>query len=143
MTGMDACVFCDIIAGEKTASIVYQDEQVIAFLDISPVNPGHNLVVPREHYPYLASIDDETAARLFKITKSIAQAIRRSGVQCEGINLFLADGEAAFQEIFHLHMHIIPRYKGDQFKISADWSAHPPRKDLDHIARRIGEAIDR
>ena len=80
---------------------------------------------------------------LFKITKRTAQAIRRSGVQCEGINLFLADGEAAFQEIFHLHMHVIPRFKGDHFKISADWDVHPPRDELDRIAKSIADALHR
>lgn len=140
---MDACVFCDIIAGEEPASIVYQDDLVIAFMTIGPVNPGHTMVVPKEHHPYLDSMDEETGAHLFKITQRIAQAIRRSDIHCEGINLFLADGEAAFQDVFHLHMHVIPRFKGDHFKISADWDAHPPREELDHIAKSIADALDR
>jgi len=63
--------------------------------------------------------------------------IRKSGIRCEGINLFLADGEAAFQDVLHTHMHIIPRFEGDAFKISADWSSHPDRSELDRIAERI------
>jgi histidine triad (HIT) family protein len=140
---MNTCVFCDIIAGDEPASIVYQDDLVIAFLDIRPVNPGHTLVLPKEHYPYLDSIDAQTAAHLFTITTRIAHAIRHSDAHCEGINLFLADGEAAFQEVFHLHMHVIPRFKGDHFKISADWDAHPPRQELDLMAKNIRDAYQR
>lgn len=140
---MDTCVFCEIIAGNEPASIAFQDDLVIAFMDIRPVNPGHTIVVPKVHYPYLDSIDEQTGAHFFKITMRTAQAIRRSGVHCEGINLFLADGEAAFQEIFHLHMHVIPRFKGDKLKINADWGLHPPREELEHLAKNIGEAFDR
>ena len=68
------------------------------------------------------------------------QAIRGSGVKCERINLFLADGEAAFQEIFHLHMHVFPRFEGDPFKLEADWSAKPPREELDRVAGIIKQA---
>jgi histidine triad (HIT) family protein len=63
--------------------------------------------------------------------------VRKSGIRCEGINLFLADGEAAFQDVFHTHMHIIPRFEGDEFKISANWNFHPEHSELDRIAERI------
>ena len=139
---MSNCIFCDILAGEAPASFVYEDDIVIAIMDISPVNPGHVMVIPREHIPCMADMDEKTGAHLFKITMRIEQAIRGSGVRCEGINLFLADGEAAFQEVFHLHMHIFPRFKGDHFKISADWSVRPPREELDDIAERIRSAYN-
>ena len=74
---------------------------------------------------------------LLKITTRIEQAIRNSGVTCEGINLFLADDEAAFQDVFHLDMHVFPRFKGDSFKVDAGWSIKPSRKELDEIAARI------
>ena len=134
---MDDCIFCEIIAGNAPASIIYQDDLVIVFLDINPVNPGHTLVVPRAHHAYLNDMDEATGMHLFKATMRMAKAIRKSGIDCEGINLFLADGEAAFQDVFHTHMHIIPRFKGDSFKISADWSSHPARSELDQIAERI------
>lgn len=139
---MSDCVFCGIIAGDVPSGIVYQDDVVLAFMDINPVNSGHVLVVPRQHAPYLADMDEETGAHLFRVTMRIAQAIRSSGVKCEGINLFLADGEAAFQDVFHTHMHVFPRFKGDAFKIDADWSIHPPRFELDDVATKIRTAYE-
>ena len=73
----------------------------------------------------------------------MAAAIRQSGVTCEGINLFLADGEAAFQDVFHVHLHVIPRYKGDSFQVVADWDIKPPRTELDHVASQIRDAYQR
>ncbi len=139
---MNQCIFCDIMAGKAPASFVYEDDTVIAIMDINPVNPGHVMVIPREHIPYMADMDEETGTHLFRITMRVEQAIRKSGVRCEGINLFLADGEAAFQEVFHLHMHVFPRFKGDPFKIDADWSVKSPREELDEIAGRIRSAYD-
>ena len=138
---MEDCIFCDIIAGNAPASVIYEDGCVIAFLDIGPVNAGHTLVVPKRHIPYMADMDEVTGMHLFAVTKRVVAAIRRSDLRCEGVNLFLADGEAAFQEVFHLHMHAFPRFAGDAFRISADWSARPEREELDTIAARIRRAI--
>jgi histidine triad (HIT) family protein len=137
---MEDCIFCTIVAGRAPASIIYEDDRVITIMDIGPVNPGHVLVMPRQHFPYLADMDAGTGMHLFQVTMRMAAAIRRSGVRCEGINLFLADGEAAFQEIFHVHMHVIPRYKGDNFRIHANWGVHSPREKLDEIAAWIRRA---
>ena len=139
---MSDCVFCGIVRGEVPSSIAYQDDLVTAFMDINPVNTGHVLVVPKQHAAYLADVDEETGGHLFKVSMRIAQAIRNSGVKCEGINLFLADGEAAFQEVFHTHLHVFPRFKGDSFKIDADWTVHPPRAELDDVAAKIRHAYE-
>jgi histidine triad (HIT) family protein len=125
------CVFCEIVAGRAPASIAYEDDRALVAATIGPVNPGHMLVMPKEHAPYLDDLDDGLVAHLFVVAKRTATAIRRSGLRCEGINLFLADGEAAFQDIFHLHIHVFPRFSGDAFKIDADWSVKPPREELD------------
>ena len=140
---MSDCVFCQISDGKAEVSTVYEDDTVIGIMTIGPVNPGHVMVIPRRHYPYMRDMDADTGMHLFKITLRMEQAIRGSGVRCEGINLFLADGEAAFQDVFHLHMHVFPRFKGDPFKMEADWSAKPPREEreeLDSLAGRIKEA---
>src|SRR6476620_6985523 len=99
---MEGCVFCDLVAGIYPISAVYEDDIVLAFMDTAPVNPGHVLVIPKKHFTYMADMDEETGMHLFRITMRLEKAIRRSGVRCEGINLFLADGEAAFQEVSHL-----------------------------------------
>ena len=137
---MEECVFCGIVEGKVPSSVVYRDDTVMAFMDINPVNTGHVLVVPMKHFAELADMDEETGQRLFRVTMRVQKAVRASGVRCEGINLFLADGEAAFQEVFHVHMHVFPRFKGDDFKIDADWSTHPPRAELDEIATKIRTA---
>jgi histidine triad (HIT) family protein len=139
---MSDCVFCDIVARRVPASIVYEDEVSMAFMTIGPVNPGHVLVIPKEHVAVMANMDERTGMHLFKITLRVQQAIRQSGVKCEGVNLFLADGEAAFQEVMHLHMHVFPRFEGDSFKLEADWSVKPPREQLDAIAASIHRAYE-
>lgn len=137
---MDTCPFCEIVAGKLPASVVYEDDMALAFMDIGPVTPGHCLIIPKRHMPYLADMDEVTGVHLFRVTMRIARALRQSGVRCEGVNLFLADGEAAFQEVFHVHMHVFPRFKGDTFRLSADWSQRPPREQLDAIAAQIRRA---
>jgi histidine triad (HIT) family protein len=131
------CIFCQIIEGKVAASVVHRDDVVMAFMDIRPVNTGHVLVVPLRHFAEMSDMDEETGMKLFQVTMRVQKSVRASGVRCEGINLFLADGEAAFQEVFHVHMHIIPRFRGDSFKIKADWSRQPSRADLDDVAGKI------
>jgi len=134
---VDNCIFCAIVSGDAPASLVYGDDIVLAFMDIAPVNAGHLLVVPRRHSAGLADLDEDTGARLFNVATRLSRALRRSGVRCEGVNLFLADGEAAFQEVFHAHLHVLPRFAGDAFRIVDDATTHPNRGDLDAIAAQI------
>ncbi len=140
---MAECRFCEIVAGRSPVSTFYEDEVVLGFMTLGPVTEGHAMVMPKEHAAYLADLDEETGRHLWTVTQRTAAAIRDCGVQCEGINLFLADGEAAFQEIFHVHMHVFPRYKGDSFKLVADWDNKPPREELDRIAAQIQSAYNR
>jgi histidine triad (HIT) family protein len=135
--GAGDCVFCSIVASSAPASVVYEDADLLAFLDSRPVTPGHLLVIPKRHAPLLADLDEATGARMFTVAVRLAQALRASGLRCEGINLFLADGEAAFQEVFHTHLHVIPRFVGDTFRIDADWSITPSRAEFDEIAAQV------
>lgn len=109
------CIFCKIVNGHAPAEIIYRDERVIGFMDIHPVMPGHTLVVPAHHTPDLAGLPDVYASQMMVVATRLVRAIRRSEVRCEAVNLFLADGEAAGQSVFHTHMHIIPRYHGDGY----------------------------
>jgi histidine triad (HIT) family protein len=133
---MTDCVFCRILAGELPVSLVHRDDVCSAFMDIRPVNPGHLLVVPNTHAAHLADIDGDIAAHLMRVGHRLAAAVRVSGVRCEGVNLFLADGAAAMQEVFHVHLHVIPRYVGDGFglRFGPDYKNLPPRAELDRIA---------
>jgi len=133
------CIFCDIAAGKSDASFVYRDDVCCAFMDIMPVNPGHVLVIPNEHAAHLAELDPETGGRIFMVGQRIAEALRRSGIRCEAVNLFLADGEVAGQEVFHVHLHVIPRFAGDGFglRFGPDYGKRPPRLDLAAVAEKI------
>lgn len=133
-------MFCAIVAGRSPASVVYEDAGCLAIMSIEPVNPGHLLVLPKIHAPYLADLDEATGMHLFAVAMRAASALRASGLRCEGINLFLADGAAAFQDVFHLHLHVFPRFAGDRFGISADWSVRPSRVELDANAALIRRA---
>jgi len=140
---MEDCTFCRIIKGVAPASIAYFDEKVIAIMDIQPVNPGHVLIIPKVHAGRLSELGEETGAHMFKIAMRIAEALRRSDIKCEGINLFLADGEAGGQDIFHVHLHVIPRFRGDDFKIrfGPNYGSRPEREELDRIGEKIREAM--
>ena len=139
------CVFCEIVRETAQSSTVYADDTVMAFMDIQPVNEGHVLVVPRAHAAQLSEMDGATGAHLFRVAMRLSEAIRQSGVRCEGVNLFLADGEAAGQEVFHVHLHLIPRFRGDDFgfRFGPDYGVRPGRARLDEVAARICQALER
>jgi histidine triad (HIT) family protein len=132
------CVFCGIIAGGVESSPVYEDERVGAFMDIQPVVRGHLLVVPRRHAPSLADLDAADGAAMFETGRRAAAALRSSGLRCEGVNLFVADGVAAGQDVFHIHLHVIPRHEGDGFglRFPHDYELKP-REELDEAAMAI------
>jgi histidine triad (HIT) family protein len=136
----DECVFCAVVAGSLESSRVYEDDQVLAFLDIQPVTRGHLLVIPKSHAPYLADLDEDLGAAMFRVAHRLAAALRASGLPCDGVNLFLADGEVAFQEVFHVHLHVFPRTPGDGFRLDANWQS-PPRSELDESAAQVRSGL--
>ena len=123
--------------------MVFEDELVCAFMDIQPVNPGHVLIIPKQHAMFLHDLHEETGGHMFRIAQRIAVAVRRSGVKCEGVNMFLADGEAAGQEVFHVHLHVFPRFVGDGFglRFGPEYGKQPAREELDDAAEQIGSQL--
>lgn len=109
-----ACVFCDIIAGKAPAVRVYEDADYVAFLDIRPFSRGHTLVVPKQHYENLVDTPPDVVAGMAKLGQRIAQASRESGLHADGNNIAINDGKAAFQTVFHIHLHVVPRKSGDK-----------------------------
>ena len=136
---MTTCIFCDILAGIKPANFVHRDVLCAAFMDIHPVNPGHVLVVPARHAAMLAELDDETAGHLLKIARHVDIALRSSGIQCEGVNLYLADGRIAGQEVMHVHLHVIPRFAGDghHLRFNPGFFSRPSAGELEKDAALI------
>lgn len=143
MTGVDGCTFCEILAGRLPASVVLRDGRCAAFMDIQPINAGHVLVVPEEHATYMADLPEDTGAHMFSTARKVAAALYESGLDCEGVNLFLADGEAAGQEVFHIHLHVFPRFAGDGFdlRFGPGYEDRPDREELEEAAKRIRDAL--
>ena len=133
------CIFCEIFAGRSPVSMIWEDDRVGVFIPFKPVNRGHALVVPKVHAPYLADLDSDLAAYIMRIAQRTAAAIRASDLKCEGVNLFLADGESAGQEVFHFHLHVYPRFSNDGFgfKYDARHFADVERGEMDRIAALI------
>jgi len=136
-----ACPFCAIAAGRLSSSQVYSDDDVVASLDIQPLTTGHLLVVPRAHAASVAALSEPAGARMFTAAQRLAAALRASELPCEGVNLFLADGAVAGQEVFHVHLHVLPRNTGDGFAISAH-RHQPERADLEATAAMIRGGLE-
>lgn len=125
-------VFEQILSGALPAAFVYRDELVSAFMDIQPITPGHVLVIPNHRAASLAELPPSTGERVFRVGHQIAAAIRRTTLKVEGVNLVLADGEAAGQTVFHVHLHVVPRFNGDgfQWKLPPSYYTPPSREEL-------------
>ncbi|OZE41513.1 HIT family protein [Rhodococcus sp. 05-2254-4] len=116
---MEPCIFCAIVAGDAPAHRVFENEHAVAFLDIRPVTRGHLLVVPREHATDLNATHPDAAADVFRVGHTLARAVRHSDLRADGANLVINDGKAAFQTVFHLHLHVVPRWHRDRFRFAA------------------------
>jgi histidine triad (HIT) family protein len=140
---MADCVFCKIVSGEFESSRIYEDDTILAFMTIQPVNPGHVLVIPKKHVELISGLDDETAGKMFIIAGKINTAIRKSGIKTEAINYFLADGKSAGQEVFHTHLHIFPRFNEDGFglRFAPGFKEIKARKLLNEAADKIRKAL--
>jgi histidine triad (HIT) family protein len=138
----DQCVFCEIVNGTSPASWVYQDDTVVAFMDIQPITQGHMLVLPREHAVLITDINEQAAMRTFKIARRLATVARHT-LGASGINILVMDGEAAYQDVPHFHVHVIPRYPGDGFGLTfpPSYEHAPARAQLDAIATALHAAM--
>jgi len=132
---MGSCVFCRIVAGEIPAAVVYQDALSIAFMDAGQVNPGHVLVAATAHVENLYDLDDAQASALLRCAVHVARAIR-AAFQPAGLSVYQANGKAAWQTVFHYHMHLLPRHQSDG--VTLGWPAkNPPRETLAEYAGAI------
>ena len=136
------CPFCDLIRGAAEVSVCYEDATAIAFMDIQPVNEGHVLVVPREHYERLEDVPREVGLHLYEVSTRLIPVIQQvSGVP--DMNVVVNSGPAAGQDVFHFHVHLIPRRQGDGFDVPLPFagSQMPDRTHLDATAVRIIAAL--
>lgn len=136
---MADCLFCKIVRGEIPAAKVYEDDEMLAFLDIKPVNPGHILLIPKSHHQSLLETPAELLASLMKMVPSLAKAVMQAA-QADGFNLGCNTGAAAGQVVFHTHLHIMPRKQGDGYEL---WHgrAYESPQEADRMANAIRAAL--
>ncbi|MFW9833617.1 MAG: HIT family protein [Candidatus Thorarchaeota archaeon] len=138
----DNCIFCKIVRGEMPASVVFEDELSMAFMDVFPVTEGHSLLIPKKHYENMLDVDPEVIAHLAKNLADLTRRVKKA-TSAEGVLNLVANGESAGQEIPHLHFHVIPRNKDSQFgfRFPPDYrDSMASREDLDQIAEKIRKA---
>ena len=136
---MSHCIFCRIVAKEIPAAVVYEDEHTLAFMDAGQVNPGHVLVAAKGHAENLYELNDAQAGALLRTAARVARAIR-DAYQPQGLSVYQANGKAAWQSVFHYHMHLLPRHEGDGMALT--WPAkNPPREKLAEYAAAIRKAL--
>ena len=128
---MRGCVFCAIVGGDEVASVVARRAAAMAFMDHRPWRPGHVLVVPRAHGQRVADVAPGQVAAVFALATEVAAAVRASGLPCDDVNLIVNDGPAAGQTVAHLHVHVVPRVRGDLWRAATI----VPRRVLPPIAR--------
>jgi histidine triad (HIT) family protein len=137
------CVFCAIVRGDAPATFLYQDEMVVAFMDNRPVQTGHLLVVPRAHAKLIPELDLDILARLWAVATDLNRALRRSSLPVEAVSVYVADGDAAGQEVAHVHIHLIPRRPDDGFgfRFPPGYGTRPRRTELESVADQIRPGI--
>jgi histidine triad (HIT) family protein len=135
---LPTCPFCDVIHGAGEVSMCFEDADVVAFMDIQPVNAGHVLVAPREHFESLEDIPHALAMHLFEVAMELAPVVKQVA-GADGLNVIVNSGAAAGQDVFHYHVHVIPRKPGDGFDVPLPFagSEMPDRTVLDVHAARI------
>lgn len=136
----DDCLFCQIVDGDIPSYTVYEDEDTLAFLDVNPVSRGHTLVIPKKHAEHVTGLDTATTSAVFETVQNVATAIEDT-LGPDGINLLQNNGEAAGQEIDHVHVHIIPRYADDGFHFSFD-SGDLPEADAEDLLDALQHRIE-
>ena len=137
-----SCVFCRIIGGDEMVSLIHEDEEVIAFLDVQPLHAGHTLVLPKAHYKNLFYVPEELAARTFATARRILPGLRKA-TECRAVNLFSPNGADGGQDVFHFHLHLIPVPEGQPFplQLPSPDAQVPTRSQLDVMAARVGQCI--
>ena len=136
---MTNCVFCKIIAGQIPSTQVCEDQQTFAFMDIGQVNPGHVLVAVKPHLESIIGLDDELAGAVFRTTARVAKAVHAAFVP-QGMSIYQANGAAAGQTVFHLHIHVVPRWDADGMNLT--WPVkNPPREKIEEYALKIRAAL--
>ena len=136
----ESCIFCRIVRKQAPASVVYEDDAVIAFLDIRPLNMGHTLVIPKSHYVDIFDTPEAQVSQVYKVSKLIALAVKKA-TRAGGVSIIQQNGKAAGQDIFHLHVHVVPRFEGQKLAAFNELKV-VERAKLDGIAEEIKRLLE-
>jgi histidine triad (HIT) family protein len=139
-----SCVFCAIVAGEAPAIRIHEDDDYLGILDIRPFTRGHTLVIPKKHTVDLTDTPPETLAGMTVVGQRIARAARESGLHADGNNIAINDGKAAFQSVFHVHLHVVPRHNGDKLSFAKGMLVRrdPDREESARLLRAALAQLD-
>ena len=133
------CIFCAIVEGKIPSAKVYENEHIFAFMDIAPANPGHLLIIPKQHYRNIFDMPAEVGSKIMEAAVPLAAAIRKA-LNPDGLNLFQSNEAAGFQTVFHFHLHLIPRWEGDPLRLP--WKpSEGDIEEINNIAKRIQKVL--
>jgi len=135
----ESCIFCKIVKKQAPANIIYEDETVMVFLDIRPLNIGHTLVIPKKHYVDIFDIPENQLSQVHKVAKQVSVAVKKA-TKADGISIIQQNGKAAAQDIFHLHVHVVPRFEGQKLP-SFSALREVERGKLEVMAKKIKQQL--
>jgi histidine triad (HIT) family protein len=135
----ESCIFCKIVQKQTPSSTIYEDEAVMVFVDIRPLNIGHTLIIPKAHFVDIFDIPYDLLSRVHKVSKQIASAVKKA-TNADGISIIQQNGKAAGQDIFHLHVHVIPRFEGQKLQSFSELR-EVDRASLDEMAKKIKQHL--
>jgi histidine triad (HIT) family protein len=138
---MSDCIFCKIVAGEIPATTVYEDDETLVFMDIGPIIKGHALVIPKKHYDPVTETPDDVLARLHVVAKKVAKA-QMNGFHADGVNIMQNNGKEAGQEVEHIHIHVIPRFKGDGHHWNWNTRKYEDFGEMNELAEKMREHFE-
>ncbi len=133
------CIFCKIVKKEAPASVLYEDDQTLVFLDIRPLNEGHTLIIPKEHYQTVYEMSEGLVCHVYAVVQRVVVAVK-AAMQADGITVIQQNGKAAGQEVFHMHVHVVPRFEGQKLPHFRD-IPNASRGDLERIADKIRDVL--
>lgn len=135
----ESCIFCKIVVKQAPASIVCEDETILVFLDIRPLNMGHTLVIPKDHYVDIFDIPENVLSQMYKVVKLVSSAVKKT-TNADGISIIQQNGKASGQDIFHIHVHVVPRFEGQKLPPFSELR-EVERAKLDALAKKIKQQL--
>lgn len=136
------CIFCNLIRGKLPCSKIYEDDDFVAILDIRPINLGHTLLIPKKHFVNVLDAPDDIAEKIYPALKKVTTAMQKA-YNCDGFNIIQNVNEAAGQEVFHAHIHVVPRFREDDVRFSIKHKAYASNEDMCKWAKKVADILNR